>query len=118
MKQYIDDFGSEGTVYISAGKIRGEFTTTAEGKLIETSLIVTDGYQYIWSSAMQGGFKMKIPDIATSSASTNTETTGTYYWNAEQIGDYDCVPWTTEESKFIPPVTIVFTDMSTALPRQ
>jgi hypothetical protein len=116
VKQYMDDFGSEGIVYVSAGKIRGEFTTVAEGKNLETSIIVDNGYQYVWSSAMQNGFKMKLPESTTTST-TGASTSGTYSWNAEQIGDYDCTPWTVEQSKFIPPSTIVFTDMSAMVPR-
>jgi hypothetical protein len=58
------------------------------------------------------GFKVKIPDSANNvNGNTNTDVQGTYSWNAEQIGDYNCEPWTVDQSKFELPKGITFTEL-------
>jgi len=110
VKQAMSDIQNSGTVYMSGGKMRGEFSTIAEGRPMQTSFIFRDGYSYTWSSMMPSmGFKMK---VATDTASTSGDASGTYSWNAKQIGDYNCVAWTGDETKFTVPTSVTFRDMS------
>lgn len=112
VKQVISDFDTSGTVYVSNGKIKGDYTTIAEGKTMKTSFIMRDGYSYMWGDMMMGsGFKVKIPDV-TAATNTNLDTSGTYTWNAEQIGDYDCQPWVASEAMFSLPAKVVFKDLT------
>jgi hypothetical protein len=77
---------NNGTVYLNAGNIRGDFSTIAEGRKMDSSFIMKDGYTYNWSSfAPTMGVKVKVN--TTTDGDTNTQTSGTYSWNAEQIGE-------------------------------
>lgn len=107
VKQSLSDMENSGTVYINGVNISGEYSTIAEGKNIQTSFIMKDGYSYTWSSSFPSmGFKVKIP--AETEGNTNANAQGTYSWNADQIGDYNCEPWTVDQSKFTIPTTIKF----------
>lgn len=104
VKQSMSDFENSGTVYINETNIRGDFSTVAEGRTINTTFISRDGYSYTWSSALPDmGFKMKIKTDASASADSEN-----YSWNAEQIGDYNCEAWVGDESKFAIPTNINF----------
>lgn len=110
VKQSLSDFENSGTVYINGANMRGEFSTIAEGKNMDTVFITTDGYSYTWSSLLpEMGFKVKIKtDVA---GDGNADTSGTYNFNSEQIGDYDCQPWTVDASLFTIPSGVTFTEI-------
>jgi hypothetical protein len=109
VKQAFSDMENSGTVYMSGGNIRGEYTTIAEGRTIDTSFMLKDGYSYTWSSTLVNiGFKTK---INTQVDGTNAVNSGTYSWNASQIGDYNCEPWTTDEKMFEVPAGMSFKEV-------
>lgn len=108
VKQIVSDFDSTGTVYMNAGNIRGDFSTVAEGRTMNSYFVMKDGYTYNWSDLAPMGVKIKI-DMDGRNA--NAEASGTYSWNAEQIGEYNCVEWTVDESKFAVPTTVKFTEI-------
>ncbi|HEV7702226.1 MAG TPA: hypothetical protein VGO63_02165 [Candidatus Paceibacterota bacterium] len=100
VKQAMSDFENSGVVYMSGGKIRGDFSTIAEGRPIDSSFVVKDGYTYMWSSALPTmGFKVKVNADATAS--------GEYNWQ-EGVGDYNCEPWTADEATFTLPASVTF----------
>ncbi len=106
--QYVNDTDTVGDVYLDNGKIRGEFKTTYNGMNIDTSFIVRDGYTYTWTSAMPTmGFKAPVVDSETTGSA---DTSGTYSWNNDQIGDYDCKAWAADQSKFAIPTSVKFTE--------
>ncbi len=110
VKQALSDMDNSGTVYIDGERIRGDFTTIAEGRKMDTSFIFREGYSYTWSSALPNtGFKMKVEKTAT--GDTKADTSGTYSWNAEQIGDYNCVAWTVGLDKFALPRGVTFNEV-------
>lgn len=112
VSQYVQDIKSEGTVYLSSGMIRGEFTTQYNGQTIDSTFIVRDGYTYAWSSASKNmGFKVKAKTSASTEVSAGGNASGTYSFDLDQIGDYNCDAWVADETKFIPPTTITFTTM-------
>ena len=80
--------------------------TTYAGQKVDTAFIVRDGYSYTWTSMMPTmGFKVK---VAASAGDTGAQASGSYAWNAETIGDYNCEAWTTDESKFAIPTSVTF----------
>ncbi len=110
VNQNVGGTASVGTTYISNGMIRGEYNTKAQGLSIDTTLIVRDGFTYSWSSmAPSMGFKSKVVTGVVEDGSTNTS--GTYSFNAEQIGDYDCEAWTVDASKFALPKGVTFREV-------
>ena len=114
VNQYVGSMETKGTVYMSEGMIRAEFSTTMQGKMIETSMIARDGYTYSWTSMMPTmGYKTKMTQPqAGGVVDTKAQTSGSYSWNAEQIGDYNCEAWTADSSKFEIPKTINFTSVN------
>ncbi len=110
VNQSVEGIDSKGTVYVNAGNVRGDFSTTVSGMNISTMFLVKDGFSYTWSNMMQGkGYK--VPVNASGSGNTSAGTSGQYSWNAEQIGDYDCKPWSADASKFAMPSSVVFTEV-------
>lgn len=110
--QYLNDMDSEGVVYVSGGAIRGEFKTIAEGKTVETSFLIKGGYQYVWSP-MLGSMGIKLrQETDASAAAGGTVPSGTYSWDASQIGEYDCQPWVKTDATFALPTNVTFTDAS------
>lgn len=110
VNQNVGDTTSVGTTYINSGMIRGEYNTKVQNISIDTTMIVRDGYTYSWSSMTPTtGFKVKL--AATTSADTSTGTSGSYSFNTEQIGDYNCEVWTVDNSKFTIPAGVTFQEI-------
>jgi hypothetical protein len=106
VKQAMSDVENSGTVYMSGTNMRGDFSTIAEGRTMQSYFIMKDGYMYNWSSfAPTMGVKIK------ADASAQAQAEGTYTWSADQVGDYNCEPWTADETKFTPPSEVKFTLM-------
>ncbi|MBY0110688.1 hypothetical protein K2Y00_01650 [Patescibacteria group bacterium] len=97
---------SAGTVYISEGKMRGDFATKVSGMTINSYMISREGYVYTWSDMMPQGMKMKV------ATDGSTETTTQGAMDASAAVDYHCAPWSVDGSKFIVPSTVTFTELS------
>lgn len=101
---------TKGTVYVSGKKMRGDFTIKdTSGKEIESHMIADEAYNYFWSSATSQGMKMKIDDTAKATPTPNTQTQGA---DLDREVDYKCSSWPVDDSKFMPPTNIQFTDIS------
>jgi hypothetical protein len=112
VSQVVQNIESKGTVYVaSKDLLRGDFKTNVSGMSIDSSFVMRDGYNYSWTSAAPTmGFKVKVS--ASQEGNVETKTSGTYSWNAEQVGEYSCEPWTLDETKFTLPKTITFTSVN------
>lgn len=112
VNQTLSGIDTTGVTYINDSMIRGEFNTRIQNMNIDSTFIVRDGYTYSWSSVMPtAGFKVKMTGTVTT-PDTTTGTTGSYSWNAEQIGDYDCQPWTVDQAKFTVPTNVTFKEIN------
>lgn len=112
VNQTLSGIDTTGVTYINDAMIRGEFNTRIQNMNIDSTFIVRDGYTYSWSSVMPtAGFKVKMSGTTTT-PDTTTGTTGSYSWNAEQIGDYDCQPWTVDQAKFTVPTNVTFKEVN------
>lgn len=110
VRQDVGGVQTEGTTYMSGGMIRGEYSTKVQGMDVNSTMIVRDGYTYSWTSMMPNtGFKVKVAANAT--GDTSAPTSGSYSFNAEQIGDYNCEAWTADASKFTLPSGVTFQEM-------
>jgi hypothetical protein len=98
---------STGTVYSSGGRVRGEFKTMAEGVPVDSYMIQSGGYVYIWTSAYPTGFKTK---VAASDSTNPAEGTSGQYADANQSYDYDCQGWQADASLFELPAGVTFMD--------
>lgn len=110
VNQSIGGIQTNGTTYINDGMIRGEYSTEMQDVNIDSTMIVRDGFTYTWSSAMPlFGFKAKV--IENAPIDTSASFSAKYSFNAEQIGDYDCQPWTVDASKFVIPSSVTFKEV-------
>lgn len=110
--QSVEGAETKGTVYINDGFLRGRFETQTQGTKMATDLLVSNGYTYTWSSAAPMGVKAPVLEDGTI-VDKNQELTGSYSWNADQIGEYDCVAWTPDPAVFSIPEGIEFMDVGT-----
>jgi hypothetical protein len=109
--QYLDagmTQSTQGTVYLDGGKIRGEYATKVQGMNIDTSVIVRDGFAYTWTSMMPNGYKIAVNQTA---GDTGAAASGAYSWNDKMIGDYNCVTWAVDQSKFTLPSGVTFQEI-------
>lgn len=114
VNQYVENVESKGHVFIDDGRIRGEYSVDYNGTKMNGSVIVKDGFAYTWSDMMKGmGFKVPVNE---GEVNVDAGTKGTYSWNAEQIGDYNCDAWKVDESKFALPAGVTFKTMAEMQP--
>lgn len=112
VNQNIQNMEMKGTVYISGALVRGDYSMQMEGMDMNSYMVVRDGYTYTWSSMMPTmGYKAKVIETLPTTDPT-TGASGSYSWNADQIGDYDCAPWTKDDSVFAIPKEIDFKEVS------
>ena len=97
-----DDVTSSGTVYISNGRLRGDFVFNISplGQKAETHIIRMNGFQYSWNLATQTGEKKAV------AAGPSGGAAGT---SPDQAYPYHCVQKSVDESLFSLPSGIVFT---------
>lgn len=109
-----DESGSnEGITYVSAGKVRGDFTTTVSGKITKSHMISDGKTSYIWTDGEKDGFKMTIPDATPTSAKTDTSNSQvSSEGDLNQKMDYKCSGWVVDNSFFTPPTNVTFNDFS------
>ncbi len=110
VSQAFSDMENSGVVYLDGARIRGEFDSVVEGKNMHSSFIMKDGFAYNWSDLYPMGAKVKV-NTETANGDASTTTSGTYTWNADQIGQYDCTEWTVDESMFTIPANVQFTEL-------
>lgn len=112
VNQNVGGISTKGKIYLSNGKVRGEFATNAAGQNIISSMVIKDGYSYTWTSMSSTmGFKVKLPsEVEVNQNSSSTQ--GSYAWNADTIGDYSCEVIAVDESRFTVPVAITFTEVN------
>lgn len=99
----------KGLTFVSGNKLRGDFTINSEGQKEMVSHILSDGtYMYMWTDGVTSGTKFKIdPDTPKPSFSPGSQTT-----DLNSPVDLKCSPWSVDNSKFIIPTNIKFSDMS------
>lgn len=100
---FTNDTGGSGSVYVSGGKMRGDFTSTSQGKTFSGHMIIDSGYSYVWSDAMPRGMKIAMSDV---------QPTGTPAANqgvdVNQSVSYSCKPWVPDSSMFALPTSVTF----------
>jgi len=113
---------SSGTVYISSGKMRGDFQSADNGKTNSSHMINDGQYVYFWSDGQNNGYKMSLTTIkqqesqvTTSPQSNSSEQTPSQGVNMKQQSNYSCGPWSEDASMFTVPTNVTFTDYSSMM---
>lgn len=97
---------AQGMVYISKGKLRGDFGMFSQGKTIKTHMISDGKYSYTWMDDSATGFKVALdaPKTESKPASTGVD--------ADKQINYSCQAWSEDSTMFTMPSNIKFEDFS------
>ena len=108
------DVTSSGTVYItSSGNMRGDFTTQMSSGTQTSSMILKDGYSYVWT----GNQGAKI-SVASLDDKTSADAQAQQSVDLDAQVDYDCKDWSVDQSKFTLPSGVNFVDIEAMLKGQ
>ena len=99
---------SEGTVYISGGKVRGDFASrvSANGALVMSHMIIEGNTMKMWQDGESMGMVMTIPQ-----GGDVPQQTGEKSLSYDEKVDYQCAPWIIDGSVFVAPTTVMFHSM-------
>lgn len=101
---------SNGTVYVTAGHMRGDFASVAGGQTM-TSHMITDGTTaYVWTEGTAQGVKMSFENVGAQSQGS-----GQSGVDVNAAVNYNCSPWGVEQASFQTPAGIDFVDLSTMM---
>lgn len=103
---------SGGDVFLSGGKMRGDFhVQTGESKTNTGSMINDGAYIYTWSPSTKQGLKIPITETVQKSIQDAQINPGQYMDLNKKI-DYKCSDWQVDSAMFTPPKEIKFMDFS------
>ncbi|MCR4324336.1 MAG: hypothetical protein NUV69_01465 [Candidatus Curtissbacteria bacterium] len=98
---------TEGTIYVSGNKVRGDFTMTdPNGTEMHSSMINDSEYTYTWTPVMGQGVKIK------NSAATEQTQDQNQDFDVNKEVDMKCSSWSPDNSKFTPPSDVQFMDLT------
>jgi len=103
-----DSSTSEGKVYLAKGMMRGDFTSTSGGQTFTSHMITKDGTVYTWIDNMTTGFKIS----ADENAQAKTDDSQKQGVDINQELNYNCKPWSADNSIFELPANITFNDLN------
>lgn len=113
--KYVEDENtSEGTIYVSGKKMRGNFSLRqADGAAFASNVIRDETYGYTWMEGQAQGTKIKIEtsEEILEESSENNKKNELFALDNKDI-DYDCKPWSVDNSMFTPPTNVKFQDIS------
>jgi hypothetical protein len=102
------DAETSGIVYVSGGKMRGDFAIDAKGTMTFSHMIYDGTMSYVWSDGSNAGFKMALDADAQSSTSSRGIDPKKNY-------EYRCEKWSADNSKFELPTGIKFSEIPTTM---
>jgi hypothetical protein len=110
-----DEGGRTGVLYVSGKKFKQEITMTdAKTKAVDQLYSLSDGESiYTWGSTMGNkGVKISLAEMETlaNGATTGAQSQSSVDMNKQY--QYQCEPWTVNETDLALPTNITFTDMS------
>jgi hypothetical protein len=111
--------GSSGTVYISDGKMRGDFISAIQGQTVTSHMIVDNQISYVWSDASTQGVKLsyeKIEQLTTATASAQSSGNKMPI-SLDQKVSYQCEAWVSDPAVLSLPSTVKFIDFSSLIPQ-
>lgn len=95
-----------GTTYVSDGQMKGDFSTSVNGKSTTSHMIVQGDSSYVWMDGQTQGFKVSIENI---SQQIGASSSGSIDLNREF--NVECQSEAVESSQFILPQNVQFQDM-------
>lgn len=115
------DYSSQGNIYVSGGKVRGDFDSLVQGKTTKAHMIVENNTSYLWTDDAPSGFKTSfdingaVEDLDTDTSQPD-DVSNSFDANADL--NYNCTPWVVDDSVFTLPSGVTFADMNAQLQSQ
>ena len=106
----VNDAGSvnTGTAYFAGGKnMYGEFTNTANNTSTTAYVIRNGDTQYVWMKGSNTGYKADV-----SAFTKERQQQMSQQFDPDKKYQFSCTKWQKDESKFVPPTTVTFTDIA------
>lgn len=110
-KDLVDDADYDGTVYVSGGKMRGDFTSTTNGQTYMTHMIIKDNTMHSWTDGQAMGYMMAFDVNAAMDSQKDNKDSAPKTVDIDKMIDYQCSGWSVDESKFTPPASVKFQSM-------
>jgi hypothetical protein len=107
-----DEGGNSGVVYVGSGKVKGDFTTIANGTSTVSHMYSDGSQMYVWMDGQPTGFKFSLDSM--NDISTDSKVSGNVDVNKKL--DYSCKNWSVNNSVFVLPTNITFSDFSSLMP--
>lgn len=97
-----------GTAYFSGGKnMYGEFTNTTNDTSMTAYVIRNGDTQYVWQKDAKTGFKADV-----SAFTKEKQQQMSQQFDPGKKYQFSCVKWSKDDSRFTPPSSVTFTDIS------
>ena len=115
-----DKFTTTDTTYVSGDKMRSDTTSqSGDAAQINSHAIIADGWMYMWNEGANTGIKLDINAMKQNNTPPGSENTNQGSPPAnnqfDNKTDFDCSPWTADESIFAIPQNVTFADQSAAM---
>jgi hypothetical protein len=94
---------TNGTIYVSAGRMRGDFSSKTGEVTAQSHMIITNNIAYVWIDGMNQGYRMPFEDMASTSSSKNN--TGI---DADARVATNCESWQATDASFSLPTDVSF----------
>lgn len=113
------DTKTSGTIYVSAGKIRGDFTSPGEGQTVDSHMITEGQTAYVWTEGATQGMKISIASASTTPATSSAKSakTNNTPLDISKKTDYKCENWIPDQLLLNVPANIKFNDLSGLTPK-
>ncbi len=98
--------GSDGVMYISSGKSRGDFSTTSQGQTMKAHTIADKDSSYMWTDNSATGYKTSLSAAKPSGSPDKSQG-----MDPDKKMDYKCDPWSADATMFDLPKGVNFTEM-------
>ena len=96
---------TQGTVYVTTGHFRGDFSSVADGKTQQIHMISDGQMSNMWFNGQTTGYKTKFD----SSASASSQSKGP---DTNKDMNFNCSAWSVDSSLFTLPTDVKFTDLT------
>jgi hypothetical protein len=100
-----DTAGAKGEVYIAGQNVKATFSLTVQNQQMVSYMIQKDGYVYSWTNAYAQGVKTQVKPVQ-----EVPDTPGAMSAVGSTVS-YDCKPWKADQSIFVVPTNITFTEV-------
>jgi hypothetical protein len=98
-----DNGQSSGTIYVSAGRMRGDFAGKSDTTEAKSHMIISNDIAYVWIDGMNQGYRMPFESL---SASSSKNQTGGIDADAKVAAK--CGPWSSNDAVFSLPTDVSF----------